>query len=789
MDPTPIPSYEFTDLMRDFIVLKLKVKQPESNVIKVNKICKKEDPPSRPFYLHHPLGEPMQISYDYKTPYSIDFIGRSTYSVKNYRTYYGQDGSSGGGLFWGDNFSGDPRNGELLGLVSRVENKSMVSGPRILNVFDKKIGATRLLSGSLLGEYLTPSDINTIWEQYTGVPASSPTNYKYKTKHLIDDCIWYSDGSLTNGAADVIKLNQLANAPEGKYKIFIKLIKSTTSYNGLQSSGGNVSLALDFDNSPTWSYRSVNIGSISDIDLYTKTMMNCNTGISCNENYAYSDLVEFELKEVTLTAAQLISGPLYFKFHSLLKTQDNTLSGLSIHGIRIEYVETDNDNIPWYKDNCPCENNPEQLDTDNDGIGDVCDKVQSSVNEIGCRTINFFGKVYGNTEPIYIGWGDGAYTLAEPASTDIYEHKWFSSSSNRMFSSFYNVNKTHLYPGKGPYRIYYYTKKSADKYEQWGTQIAKETFTLNCPQTDMEPELISNVPDKISGVLPLKVEFSNTGSYIQNQTGLLKFWYVDFGDGTKEIHSDLAYPPYDYKNMQEYNNFKLKPNQTDLKTVHVYNSIGTYALTIKAQGTQDALFKEKVVSVEVKPQAGPPELTLTYDVLNFSENSQICKFYTMNEFESTRDALTSWYWDFGDGATSTEESPVHEFIRDINYKVFTVTLKAKCQNSEESTKSILFSLYPKPPVVNFTADKQSIGVNKNVAFTMQNTGGVFSYVIWEFGDGSISMELNPVHKYTKPGLYTVKLIAVGKSFPDVEEKTGYIRVSSGIGPILQLLLE
>jgi len=48
---------------------------------------------------------------------------------------------------------------------------------------------------------------------------------------------------------------------------------------------------------------------------------------------------------------------------------------------------------------------------------------------------------------------------------------------------------------------------------------------------------------------------------------------------------------------------------------------------------------------------------------------------------------------------------------------------------------------------------------------------------WYFGDGGISHEENPVHQYTAPGTYTVRMEVTGSGFDNTVEKPGYITVT------------
>ena len=51
---------------------------------------------------------------------------------------------------------------------------------------------------------------------------------------------------------------------------------------------------------------------------------------------------------------------------------------------------------------------------------------------------------------------------------------------------------------------------------------------------------------------------------------------------------------------------------------------------------------------------------------------------------------------------------------------------------------------------------------------------------WDFGDGGTSTLLNPTHVYTKPGIYSVKLIVNGPVGSDEVTNTAYIRVGATV---------
>jgi PKD repeat protein len=86
---------------------------------------------------------------------------------------------------------------------------------------------------------------------------------------------------------------------------------------------------------------------------------------------------------------------------------------------------------------------------------------------------------------------------------------------------------------------------------------------------------------------------------------------------------------------------------------------------------------------------------------------------------------------------------------------------------------------PEPaPVAAFSGTPVSGDVPLTVRFTDSSTGEITSRD-WDFGDGEISMDTNPVHTYTNRGNYTVSLFVLGPGGDSTETRVRYIRVKKG----------
>ena len=118
--------------------------------------------------------------------------------------------------------------------------------------------------------------------------------------------------------------------------------------------------------------------------------------------------------------------------------------------------------------------------------------------------------------------------------------------------------------------------------------------------------------------------------------------------------------------------------------------------------------------------------------------------------------ISSWSWNFGDGGSSTSQSPVHTYS---SAGVYTVILTVSNSSGASYRESTITVSAPRP-VANFTASPTSGTVPLAVSFTDNSSGGVTGWS-WSFGDGGTSVSQNPSHSFTSPGTYTVTLTVSG----------------------------
>jgi gliding motility-associated-like protein len=122
-------------------------------------------------------------------------------------------------------------------------------------------------------------------------------------------------------------------------------------------------------------------------------------------------------------------------------------------------------------------------------------------------------------------------------------------------------------------------------------------------------------------------------------------------------------------------------------------------------------------------------------------------------------SISTWYWNFGTGDTSTTKNPTYTYTTSGTYTVhLVVSAGGNCKDSISKTINI-----HAVPVPSFTLSANCI--SDSATFTNSSTisqGNIASWS-WNFGDGHNASTQNPHHLYDSLATYTVSLTAVSDS--------------------------
>lgn len=252
--------------------------------------------------------------------------------------------------------------------------------------------------------------------------------------------------------------------------------------------------------------------------------------------------------------------------------------------------------------------------------------------------------------------------------------------------------------------------------------------------SQLQPPVADFTAEPDSGVAPLTVQFSD------KSTGEITSYSWDFGDGQTSLE---ASPRHTYTLPDTYTvSLQVEgPDGSDSKTVTDLIRVG---------------YPPPVAAFTATPDSG--EVPLTVEFKNQSSGE-----------------ITSYFWDFGDSTTSTEESPAHTY-NEVGFYSVSLVVTGPAGTDSSRRENAIQVVEPQPPVAAFEASPVSGVAPLAVEFANQSTGKIDSF-FWEFGDGDTSSVESPEHTYQEAGIYTVKLTVTGPGGNDTEVLTDYIQVS------------
>jgi beta propeller repeat protein len=140
---------------------------------------------------------------------------------------------------------------------------------------------------------------------------------------------------------------------------------------------------------------------------------------------------------------------------------------------------------------------------------------------------------------------------------------------------------------------------------------------------------------------------------------------------------------------------------------------------------------------------------------------------------SSSNPITHWFWDFGDGNTSTLENPSNTYYANKSYDVSLTVSNSLCRNTATVTKSVIVG----PPVADFYVSTTYAVVNSMITFNDTSRGNPTSWK-WDWGDDSPSATTqNATHSYANTGIYMVKLTVSNNYGSDFKQSNNIVIVT------------
>lgn len=197
----------------------------------------------------------------------------------------------------------------------------------------------------------------------------------------------------------------------------------------------------------------------------------------------------------------------------------------------------------------------------------------------------------------------------------------------------------------------------------------------------------------------------------------------------------------------------IKPFDRFNNTNHIYTKTGSYypsLITKDILGCNDTA--ANIVKVDIY---GPQAAFINSSLICAGTNASI----TDQSLGDGTHTLGKWIWDYGDGITDTLYAPPFNHIYN-NPGTFPLKLKVAdsngCLDTLLKVNAIVVS---EKPVAAFTVTDTLNCLGSQVSFLDQSVGTVqLTNRSWNFGDGGVSTQINPVHNYQSVGTYTATLV-------------------------------
>lgn len=249
------------------------------------------------------------------------------------------------------------------------------------------------------------------------------------------------------------------------------------------------------------------------------------------------------------------------------------------------------------------------------------------------QTANFTASVTSGCSPLVVNFQD--QSGGNPTA-------WFWDFGNGATATLQNPSTTYFTPGTYTVTL---TVTGAN---------GSNTLTRTQYITVYGKPVVNFIVNDSTACFPHRAQFTDLSTTSANTTNSSWFW--DFGDGTQT---------------------------SEQNPLHVYNTTGNYTVNLKVTNDQGcfAVFSKQAyiqIAGGVKSDFANSQPAVCQPPYNIS--------FTNN---SAGPGTLTWFWDFGDGSTSTQPNPVHTYTAPGNYTVTMATTSSDgCSDTLRKTGAL-----------------------------------------------------------------------------------------------------
>ncbi|MGO9246666.1 MAG: PKD domain-containing protein [Verrucomicrobiia bacterium] len=216
-------------------------------------------------------------------------------------------------------------------------------------------------------------------------------------------------------------------------------------------------------------------------------------------------------------------------------------------------------------------------------------------------------------------------------------------------------------------------------------------------------------------------------------------------------------------------------NTTATSLVHTYRCGGPYSvsLTVRGTGGSNTLTESSLITVvDTTPPtilACAPAVTVQADGVGRATVPNFTAGVRATDNCTAANALLK-----------TQSPPAGTVV---GPGPTTVTITVTDASGNSSTCTTTFTVQAPPPYAQFIGSPAT-GIAPLVVTFANNSTGLITSVVWNFGDGATSTATNPTHTYTNAATFSVSLTAQGPAGTNTLNRPGYITVLLAWAPII-----